>query len=416
MKNSLQFAIIFFLLSHSIFAQQKRFSAGFVIDNTGTRVEGFIRTSDLELINSENATIDFMTSLEGQSTKMLSSDLIEVGIENDIRYKKITVQLDDSDINATISYNRKFNFVPKTLFLNVLVAGDATLYSYESSRGTKYFYKLVNDDAVEQLQYKKYYVASSESTGKTLREITEFRQQLSKDVSCLNDSFNKFSNLAYDKTALMAIFAAYNACQNSETVVFKNEKKSVSGVKFSAYAGIANMSVKITDTNPEPEQQNDLNYSFGAELEFIKSKNNFGFFARIEVENGQSTTSAKRKITELSDDIVQMNYRFDVLSFNSLAGVRYHRNNFFVDAAVGVNFGGYDLSVTKFRITNGTNLPAIYRKYYGPVAPYFSFGLGYNVTRKFGVQLRMDTAKTIEEDGISLKYSQIGINARYTFN
>lgn len=415
MKNSFRLTIVFLLLSHSIFAQQKRFSDGYIIDNAGKRSDGFIRVSDLESINNENAAVDFMTSLEGQSTKMPASEFSEIGIGNDIRYQKILVPLDDSDINTNISYDRNFNFIPKTLFLNVLIDGAATLYSYESNMGTKYFYKLKNGTAVTQLRYKKYYVGSSESSGKTLREITEFRQQLSKDVSCTDDPFSKYSNLNYDKTSLIAIFTAYNNCQNSDAVVFKNEKKSGSKTKFTVFAGVSNMTVQISNRNPEPAKQSALSYNVGAELELGKSSADFGLFGRLELEKGTTTTvSTTLKLSEFSDDVLTARYKFEMTSLNVLVGGRYHMSDFFADAAIGFNLGGAKVGVNEDRTSSGSVF-SDFEVYKAKPAVYFSFGVGYNLTTQFGVRLRLDTPKIIDDNEIKVKYSQIGLNLRYSF-
>src|SRR5690606_26114883 len=130
----------------------------------------------------------------------------EYGIEGRYKFKTHTVKVDLSQSVSLNTYStvKEPKWEKRTIFLNVISEGEATLYSAYVGEEMKYFYSLKSRDAEPlQLVYKKYY------NGQVVRENNSFRQELFANVNCDLKS-GSFENLRYEEKALTSIIDKYN--------------------------------------------------------------------------------------------------------------------------------------------------------------------------------------------------------------
>jgi len=216
--NKLLLIALLFISATSAFAQSA-FMPGYFIDNTGTRTEGFIRNGD-RLVNPSQFEYKLT---EGAATEIgMLSEIKEFGILNTIhKYQRFKVNIDRSgdDIN-NLSPVREPEFKEETLFLRVLVEGEATLYYYAERGGLKRFFFNVNGSEVEQLIYKRYSQNQS-----LLGTNEEYKKQLFTALSCQSVSGKAIDDLFYQQTDLVRLFKNYNACVGSDVVDYTNMKK-----------------------------------------------------------------------------------------------------------------------------------------------------------------------------------------------
>ena len=381
-----------FILLALITTVQGQLTDAYYLTRTGERITGKIYSSDLESLNRPNASLKWY---EGETFRVVEvTNIDEVGIGTDTKFKKFTVQIDDVDLyNVRVADIRPAP-VQQTVFLNVLVDGAAALYQYQSSRGHKYFYSKESKLPPTQLTYRKF---RRKADGE-VEENTTFRNQLQSDVSCPNDPWDKFRKVGYEKDALIKIFTEYNACTTGSAAVgatYKNESKSKLLNRFSAFANGKHIVISVEGSN-----NGDAPIAFGAGLEFetITPGRKFGFFLRSEAE--------KIKIENAVSDFRTFGYDGMFLSF--LTGARYHLNraadnHFYFDAGLGLSFPFSDV------IRNNIEIG-------GDMSFYASVGAGYQITNKFGVQLRYNFPNNIASEqrvGADFGFSSFNVGITY---
>lgn len=206
----------------------------------------------------------------------------EYGIGTDFKFEKHNVEVDVSDFNESkLSGNKDPEMIEVTAFLNVIVEGDATLYSYDyRERGTKYFYNIKsNNNNIKQLIYKKYRPSQIK-----ILENAPFRQELYNYLKCKNEPMSNFYTVEYEKGALTDIFINYNKCNASQYQVYMNEGGTKTKLVFSFFAGVHSNTFNIKNRTPSFDNSSQINPSFGAEAALRLASEKVEFFARLEYE------------------------------------------------------------------------------------------------------------------------------------
>lgn len=394
------------------FAQE--FEPGYYIDNAGARHEVSIIVAELEDLYSKSILISVRDG-SGSVSKVSSDNITEIGIANDMKFRKYSVLLDDINLYQVKASDVSMYYQPATVFFNVLVEGKASLFAYESPSGTKYFYQVDGlHDVPKQLEYKKY----KRHQYRNIEENTAFRQQLRTDVACEGDPFGKFVNVEYSRNSLVKIFTEYNQCQGQSFVSYTNENKSKVTLRFSALASL-HFTMPYIDGGESGDPA--LNYSLGAEMEVLLPKRNLGFFVTAEVEFVDFEMTGRAKLPP-SSFIEVTKYTYNSRSYNFFAGLRYHsnraaRNHFFVDAGVGFNHQKGEI-VFDSHFENAP--PGAGIENHPPLSAETNVvagvGAGYFFMDRIGVALRYETPRRLlGHDEMLLKYSQLGVLLSYKF-
>ncbi|KGO92930.1 hypothetical protein [Flavobacterium subsaxonicum] len=409
--------LLFCLLLASVgFAQQ----SGYYVTTGGQRVDGQFMETDFLNAN----TLKFKSGSAGDFTLLDTKDVKEYGVGTDYKSVKYTVQIDVTDAaQGQLSANKDATWQKQTLFLNVLVEGDATLYSYTTDKGTKFFYKIESKQLEpQQLLYRQYTSGSLTSA-----ENNKFRQQLYTDLNC-NDSnkMDKFIDLDYRKAELVTLFEEYNTCKNSQNVVYKNNTGKKTHVLYSVFAGLYNGKFNIEGINPEVADDKYLSFAAGAEIAMMFPSDKFALFFRAEYESMKSEL-VNVYTTPYGSTITQNNFKLKGGLFNLYFGPRYYfnlndKNRLFIDGAVVAAFPTGDLTQsTTINYDSGTTIDNVtVNKLDIGNAVYFNFAVGYTFINKFTAEVRLDTNRDFlgHVSGGSNKVisSRIGLNLRYTLN
>lgn len=196
---------------------QIEFEPGYFIDNEGIRKNCLIKNVDWK-----NNPDQFRYKLIEQGT-VSTGDLggvQEFGIDKKSRYVRAMVNIDQSsDVVNRLSNSRNPQFVHDTVFLHVLVQGEATLYRYDESALTRFFYK-VGDEPIEQLIYKRY-----KKSNNLIAINNQFRQQLINDMNCINPGTMKIERAKCVQKDLVDLFSSYNACKDNDAGSFISHEK-----------------------------------------------------------------------------------------------------------------------------------------------------------------------------------------------
>lgn len=336
------FLALFYLQSYS----QVNFEKAYFIDNENVRTECFIKNKDL--YSSPNS-FEYKLSQDESIVKVGKiNDIKEFGINNSVKFERNSVKIDMSSSNVDkLSEKVEPEWKDETLFLKVLIEGEATLYEYKNEIMKRYFYK-VSNSPVEQLIYKRYFIENSNHTESAAN--IDFQKQLWANLRCENQTMDMVLKLEYERKDLSNYFIKYNNCKKgSYTDYNKNiargsfNIKVKGGVNISPYQNYDNAQRKV-------EYFGDKFFlKYGAELEYIIPFNRNKWAAFIELtyqtHKYNSITTDHSSFGEVFDITYKSNY-FEKSLF-PFVGVRYYMylkndSKMFVNAGLFRTFGfGY---------------------------------------------------------------------------
>lgn len=373
----LSFLLCFYSKSFS----QIAFEKGYLINESDHRIECEIKNLDWK----KNPTQFEYKLPSSQEIKIGNLESVkEFGINGLLKYIKATVELDESSssLNA-MSKDMNPSFQSKEVFLNVLVEGKATLYSYENQVVKRYFYSISGADP-KQLIYKKYKV--NERVG----ENNQFRNQLTFDLSCV--SINSPMELEYTQSDLGKYFIEYNQCSNSQYETFKKRESNL--FHLSVRPGISSNSLKIENSQSsygEIDFGESMDFRLGLEAEFIlpHDKNRWG----VIVEPTYRYYKSEENITTVNtneDYLVSIEYT----SIELPIGFRHYfllneRSKLFINLSYVIEFGSG--SLIEFERFDGAQPTPLETHSAGN----FAMGAGFKYLDKLNFELRAHTNRDV---------------------
>jgi hypothetical protein len=414
MKKLLLFTALF---SSIILFAQNEFRAGYYIDNLGIKTEGFIKASNFRLYNDNSFTaFEFKKELNQTIQTIEKANVSAFGSGGEVKFQKMKAMIDDVSFFADYTTDKNFAVKEKTVFLNVLVEGLATLYSYDSGQGTKYLWQIVGqDDVAKQLLYKKYYRSKS-----SVAENNAFREQLFNYVKCPNQTFNDFLKVKYKEGELIALFKKYNTCTDSKIVVYDNLNTAAATFNFSVLLGYNIGNFRVDEIQYPTIPENFGMFSVGLEGELILASRKFGIFGSFEFKNGKSASESTGKVSAFSAEGLRKVYRFDSNFLDIALGCRFYKNTsptsaFFVGAGAGLNIGYGELVFSQalspdsvLEVIDTTSLQG---------SGFVTLHIGYRFNKYFAIDINYDSPKNIinRTNEEVAKVHEFGMNLRYTF-
>lgn len=257
-----------FLLIVLVSFGQIRFVKGYFIDENNNRTECLIRNEDWA-----NNPKEFKYKLEDSENVLKGrlDSVKEFSLYGFSKYIKVKVKIDRSsnDIN-TLTSDSNPDWSEEQLFLKILVEGKASLYIYNESNFTRFFYSV--GDTLSQLICKKYMLDKF-----VIRQNEYFKQQLLSDVKINDSSPDITQNLNYTKSDLEKYFVKFNdenGYTNSKFLhnYISSDKihRNIFNLKISSGLNSASMSIftNLEEIN-EMNFKNNITYFGGVEAEFI---------------------------------------------------------------------------------------------------------------------------------------------------
>ena len=401
------------LLSTLLFALQLQAQdvKGYYITDSGKKVDGYFKYADF----FDTPALKFKES-KNHEFSVLPQNVTEYGlIEDQLKFEKHSVKM---DISGNNSFNKEPEWSDKTIFLNVLIEGNATLYSYAKEYKTTFFFTTIaKPNEVNQLIYKKYKVSEE-----SVAENNSFRQQLYNAVKCDGQKVSDFTTIIYDKKQLSDVFKKYNECNGSKSEVYGPKKKS--DFKYSLFAGLHNLNVGIDNASPAVDNQLKMNYSFGVEVAYTFPSGGPGLFFRVEYE------SLKSEIKDAYDqgyNVLESTYKIKGNSLNFIFGPRYNfhladKHVLFLDAGLSLCLPiAADIEKTTmiYPINNGAPYSGDNNKFDLGTAFGINTGFGYVFNDKYSLTLRYVTKRDYLDDVSSTfktNITRFGIVAGYSLD
>lgn len=270
--NKLTITAIIVLANVLPFFAQTNYVSGYYITNTNEKVSCQLLNKDW-LYNPTEVKVR-MSDTEEPATKTIA-DIQEFGTDDLLfRYVRAVVKVDRSGdkLNA-YSTQKGPQFKEETVFLEVLVTGNATLYAYKDNDVTRFFFKQEGTTTIEPLVYKHYL-----SNDKEIAINEQYKQQLNIAFVCLHLDNTKVKYLQYNKKKLVNLFTEYNNCSGSESVTFTEEKKTRDFINLTPRIGVNMTNLSLSNSLDNLVYENDiestLNLRIGLEAEYVLPINN----------------------------------------------------------------------------------------------------------------------------------------------
>jgi len=393
MKKNLLLVLITFL-SFSSYGQVN-FEQGYFINNSDERITCLIRNFDWM---SNPYTIDYKLSENADTQTATITSVKEFGINNNSKYIRATVDIDrSSKVISDLSHFRNPVFKEETLFLKVLIEGDANLYEYVDGNLNRYFYNKKNTD-IAQLVFKTY-----KESGSTMGRNELFKQQLWTKVKCDNFKINDIERLEYKRKDLLKYFVMYNSCNDAEVTKYdQTEQKDLFNLTVRPRVNTASLNLDPLGSSKDVDFGNNIGYGLGVEAELILpfKKNKWS----VIFETAYQIYEAEK---QLRLQLATVNYK----SLELALGVRH---NFFVNSKSNIFLNGslvYDLtgsSKIDYEFSSDEDIKSSYR---------FAFGAGYKHNDKISLEFKYYLKKSISDSnsGVISQYKMMSLILGYSF-
>lgn len=378
-KTLLALLIILFCLNLNA---QVNYEKAYFIDNNGTKTECFIKNKD----KSDNP-IDFEYKLSLEDPQVLNADIKQIKefkIGEILKFERCTVKLDTSNVNLdALSDNRNPEWNEVTVFLKVLIESDASLYEYKNGNRTAYFYKS-GDLAIEQLIYKKFIVEGE------MMVNNDFQKQLWTNLNFGSKNIDEFLKLKYKRNDLKDFFIDYNNYKKN-TVVDLSKKLAKGSLNLKAKAGISSSALSFSNSlmGAEVNFENEINWTFGAEVEYIMpfNRNKWSVFLAPGYNSYNNETEITLHNTGpfSSDDQVQKwNASFTYLDV--AMGFRYYM---FISDNSKIFISGFFSTYKEMDVDIHNNYSSDLDS---EINNSVGYGIGYSFKNKFNVELKQSSS------------------------
>ncbi|WP_133526246.1 hypothetical protein [Flavobacterium sp. 245] len=400
-----------FLYFSSINAQIS-FEKGYFISNNGTKTACFIKNIDWY-----NNPVDFKYKISADDNDIKTETIAtakEFGVENGATFKRATVKIDMSDNRLeNISTTKNPEWKEETVFLKLLVQGNATLYYYLTKDMTRFFYETTSVPT-EQLVFKEYLSVDDKTGARTTEENNYFKQQLFNNVMNENTSENEIKRLTYKTEPLIKYFLKYN---NADAATIEkttnNKNKGVFHLKVSAGASLTSLTVDGAESAgfQNAKYDNKIQPTAGLEGEYIFpfNKNKWSVFLGLFYQKYEDSQEYGVLYSINNSQHVEHPSKVKYSGFNLPIGVRHYfflnqKSKIFVNVAYVATLGG------KFTYeSQHINLD-------GKAQGNFALGLGYNFKNKISTEIRYNTSKNLLNNYMpySTNFSNLDLLVSYT--
>lgn len=210
MKMYITFLLTITFLSSNA---QIKFERGYFIDNKDNKINCLIKNRDW---NNNPKEFSFKLTENDNVQEGTLENVKEFAIGHDAKFVRADVDMDrSSNVVPSLSKEKKPIFNNERHFLKVVFQGVNTLFSYQETGLTRFFYKTPSKP-ITQLVYKRYISMATEENKQEFpietRENNTFRNQLWSDMRCASTNMAAIEKLKYTQKALLNFFKEIDAC------------------------------------------------------------------------------------------------------------------------------------------------------------------------------------------------------------
>lgn len=302
------------LIMCNIIYAQVSFDKGYYITNINEKVECLIKNKDWK-----NNPTEFVYKLaENEKPERTTINLVkEFAVYNSFKFIRAIVDIDRATKNLSIvNHNKQPIFKEETLFLKVLLEGEANLYYYEDGNYKKFFFKKTNPK-IEQLVYRTY-----RTSKRRLGKNNYFKQQLLNNFKCASVTKERVERIDYYKKDLINLFTEFNACKKGTSINFSKKQSKQKVFNLSIRPRFNFSSLALMTPTRDLNFENKSTFGLGVELESVLSfnKNKWALFIEPAYQNYKSEAISIRASLPANNEILKVNYN----SFIAGLGLRHY--------------------------------------------------------------------------------------------
>jgi hypothetical protein len=373
MRNFI-YLTIFFVFAFT--SAQSKFKKGYIVDNNMNKIECYIK--NLNWLNNPNE-IFYKTDINDIEIKATIEDLNSFGIENEIKYLRAKVKIDQTLMQLNeLKFDKEPILQEELVFLKVLTEGKANLYYYvASNKKTSFFFNQFGQP-IEPLIYKIY-----KSENSSVRENNHYKQQLKNALKCSSISDDNLNRLKYNSESLINLFNSYNFCVDPNFQKL-NTSKSFFEFRLNLRPGVTFNQYKSVYTFLNSNIKNFIGFRIGLESEFNLNFDMNRWSALLEPtyhnlkgkDNQGILPSGNKFTTDLN-----------LSSFEVPIGVRYY---LLLNENASIYFNGFikfifvNNLITNYKYDDGTTL----RFENETKTTTFNYGVGYRFKEKYFMEIR----------------------------
>lgn len=407
-----QILLLLFLTFHTILFAQIQYEKGYYLTNNGEKVEGYIENKDWKYTPE---SFSFKSSFNSKEKIISIKNSKLFAFENSKVFEKFTVKIDTSKTQLkNLNTDRNPHYNEKTVFLELLVEGDANLYSNNSTNfKNKYFFK-TSTNTITQLVFKEYIIKKSNNGTPSVAENNYFKQQILNNLKCKIIDLNRVNNLSYKKKNLVRVFEDYNKCKDENYTPYYLEKKNYNNLSLTIRPGATFSSIEFTYLNDIDKKFDlELGYRIGLELEYILPFNNNKW--GVIMEPSYSHYESQLFIADNNDYTFIDNSQNIKIIYNSLglqAGLRHYffinnQSSIFVNGTYYQQFSNPNSNLSTI---NGRDI-SLYK-----TTNNLAFGVGYNYNKKISVEINYVFSRDIiSAANVGASYNQLSFILGYNF-
>lgn len=388
MKNSFLFILFFY---YAFSNAQISFEKGYFISNDGNRTECFIKNLDWK-----NTPTDFKYKLQlndSESKVETISTVQEFGIDNESTYKRFKIEIDrTSNEVGNLTTNENPTWKEETLFLKILVEGDAVLYEYTGDEIRRFFYQTQNSK-LQQLTYLRYLAETRNEVNGNINQNNTYQKQLYDDVRCGNITVKDIKKLTYKKSELTNYFIGYNNCKNPSSIKAKpTTKKGELLLRITPSINFTSLTIPDrNDYNVNVDANNKTIFKIGFEGEYILpyNKNKWSLFIDPTYQKYENQTTYSVKSLFLSQNDQTHTAKINYSAIEIPIGVRHYMfinktSKLFLNVAY------------VFEVNGKATISYDQTEYYSSqTSQNFAFGFGYTYKNAISLEMRMNTTKNL---------------------
>lgn len=381
--------------------------AGYYVTKSGQKVN-----VEFEKRPSFGATELSVKKVGGGYEKVPLESIDEFGVPNVYRMQRFEVDADLSvDRYTKASPKAEGIFQKKSLFMESLVDGDASLYMYEDGYFTNYFYSVKSKNIpLTQLLHKDFVLASGEAGTNN-----KFRQQLFENVSCEGGKVSDFTKRNYARKELVEVFNRYNTCKGGGSTEMKGSERGLA-IKLAVFAGYS-VNKYETVFDGRSGSENFGSPQGGFEVEALFPSKRFSIFARVGFSKASAEAASSRRYS--STTVITTN-KLDMTYADLYLGPRYYvlssqRNKLYVDAAAAL-INPINGKADIYSEANGVASTDAAASFKLSANLGFAFAAGYIFNDKWGAEFRYNTTQNLLGDKTPIEgnFSRMSLNIRYT--
>jgi hypothetical protein len=285
---------------------------GYIVTLENDTIEGFIKSYN-EFEN--NRAIGFSRTSDGQFTDYRPIDIRAYYMNDNRNYVAMDVEYqwieqNPAEMDEGVSTNAVTPFQQK-LFLQVLVDGQASLYTFLDDQSDSHFY--IRKDAGPLTELRTEYVHREVPQGASTKsgyvEQKKYLGILNYFFSDCEDLAQKIPGTELSTAGLSAITIEYNRCKDpfSAPKIYESTPKLLVRKSFLLGMTMANYDFEGGDaiynylTVPAPAANTNITMGFNFELKFPRKKNIFSLVTGLSYYRNNYTTEYSKPVPPASE-------------------------------------------------------------------------------------------------------------------